>query len=74
MNAKDVMIQISECAQISKEHSLKAAIIMLSAVRRRLRNTEFRPRGRGHRKDARRAVPPPAGKGRRYDDRSHPSF
>jgi CBS domain-containing protein len=44
MNAKDVMIQISECAQISKEHSLQAAIIMLSAVRRRLRNTEFRPR------------------------------
>ncbi len=44
MNAKDVMIQISECAQISKEHSLQAAIIMLSAVRRRLRNMEFRPR------------------------------
>lgn len=44
MNTRDVMIQISDCAQISKEHSLQAAIIMLSAVRRRLRDTEFRPR------------------------------
>jgi CBS domain containing-hemolysin-like protein len=38
------MIQISDCAQISREHSLQAAIIMLSAVRRRLRDTDFRPR------------------------------
>jgi CBS domain-containing protein len=44
MNAKDVMIQISDCAQISREHSLQAAIIMLSAVRRRFRDAEFRPR------------------------------
>lgn len=44
MNTRDVMIQISDCAQISREHSLQAAIIMLSAVRRRLRDMEFRPR------------------------------
>lgn len=44
MNTRDVMIQISDCAQISREHSLQAAIIMLSAVRRRLRDAEFRPR------------------------------
>jgi CBS-domain-containing membrane protein len=44
MITRDVMIQLSDCAQISKEHSLQAAVIMLSAVRRRFNSAEFRPR------------------------------
>ncbi len=44
MKVRDVMIQISDCALVSSEHSLQAAMIMLSAVRRRFRDAEFRPR------------------------------
>ncbi len=36
MNAKDVMIPISDCAQVAEDHSLQAAMIMLSAYRQRL--------------------------------------
>jgi CBS domain containing-hemolysin-like protein len=44
MKTKDVMIQLSDCAQVSREQSLQAAFIMLSAVRQRFQDAEFRPR------------------------------
>lgn len=44
MQIKEIMIPLSECAQVSGEQSLQAAFIMLSAVRQRLRDSEFRPR------------------------------
>lgn len=44
MNAKDVMIPISDCAQVAEDHSLQAAMIMLSAYRQRLSKTSFPPR------------------------------
>ena len=44
MNTKDIMIKLSDCAQVSKEQSLQAAVIMLAAVRRRCQDMEFRPR------------------------------
>ncbi len=44
MNAKDVMIPISDCAQVAEDHSLQAAMIMLSAYRQRLSKTSYPPR------------------------------
>jgi CBS domain-containing protein len=44
MKAKDVMIPISDCAQVAEDHSLQAAIIMLSAYRQRLSKTSYPPR------------------------------
>jgi len=44
MKAKNVMIPISDCPQVSEDHSLQAAIIMLSAYRQRLSKTSYPPR------------------------------
>jgi CBS domain containing-hemolysin-like protein len=44
MQTRDIMIPLSECAQVSSEQSLQAAFIMLSAVRQRQRDADFRPR------------------------------
>lgn len=44
MKARDVMIPVSDCAQVSEDHSLQSAMIMLSAYRQRFRNSDFPPR------------------------------
>lgn len=44
MNARDVMISLSDCAQVAEDHSLQAAMIMLSAYRQRFSKTSFPPR------------------------------
>lgn len=44
MNARDVMISLSDCAQVAEDHSLQAAMIMLSAYRQRFSKTSYPPR------------------------------
>lgn len=44
MKVKDLMIPLSECPHVAEDRSLQAAIIMLSAFRRRLRDSDYPPR------------------------------
>ena len=44
MKAKDLMIPLSECAQVAEDRSLQDAMIMLSAFRKRYSRSDFSPR------------------------------
>jgi CBS domain-containing protein len=44
MRAKDLMIPLSECAQVAEDRSLQDAMIMLSAFRRRYSRPDYSPR------------------------------
>jgi CBS domain-containing protein len=44
MKAKDLMIPLSECAQVAEDRSLQEAMIMLSAFRQRYSGSDFPPR------------------------------
>jgi CBS domain-containing protein len=44
MKAKDLMIPLSECAQVAEDRSLQDAMIMLNAFRQRLTNSTYAPR------------------------------
>ena len=44
MKAKDLMIPLSECAQVAEDRSLQEAIIMLNAFRQRYANSAYAPR------------------------------
>ena len=44
MKAKDLMIPLSECAQVAEDRSLRDAMIMLSAFRKRYSRSDFFPR------------------------------
>lgn len=44
MKAKDLMIPLSECAQVAEDRSLQEAITMLSAFRRRYARSDYTPR------------------------------
>jgi CBS domain-containing protein len=44
MNARDVMISLSDCAQVAEDHSLQAAMIMLTAYRQRHSRSSYPPR------------------------------
>jgi len=44
MKAKDLMIPLSDCAQVAGDRSLQDAMIMLNAFRQRLTNSTYAPR------------------------------
>jgi CBS domain-containing protein len=44
MKAKDLIIPLSECAQIAEDRSLQDAMIMLSAFRQRYSRSDYSPR------------------------------
>jgi CBS domain-containing protein len=44
MKAKDLMISLSECAQVAEDRSLQEAMIMLSAFRKRYSRSDYAPR------------------------------
>ena len=44
MKAKDLMIPLSECAQVAEDRSLQEAMIMLNAFRQRYANSAYAPR------------------------------
>lgn len=44
MKAKDLMIPLSECAQVAEDRSLQEAMIMLSAFRQRYSRSDYSPR------------------------------
>jgi CBS domain-containing protein len=44
MKVKDLMIPLSECAQLAEDRSLQDAMVLLSAVRRRYSRSDFSPR------------------------------
>ena len=44
MKAKDLMIPLSECAQVAEDRSLQDAMTMLSAFRRRYSRSDYSPR------------------------------
>ena len=43
MKAKDLMIPLSECAQVAEDRSLQDAMIMLSAFRKRYSRSDYSP-------------------------------
>jgi CBS domain-containing protein len=44
MKARDLMIPLSECAQIAEDRSLQDAMILLSAFRQRYSRSDYSPR------------------------------
>jgi CBS domain-containing protein len=44
MKAMDLMISLSECAQVAEDRSLQEAMIMLSAFRKRYSRSDYAPR------------------------------
>jgi len=44
MKAKDLMISLSECAQVAEDRSLQEAMILLSAFRQRYSRSDYPPR------------------------------
>jgi CBS domain-containing protein len=44
MKAKDLMIPLSDCAQVAADRSLQEAMIMLNAFRQRYANSAYAPR------------------------------
>jgi len=44
MKVKDLMIPLSECAQVAEDRSLQEAITMLSAFRQRYSGSDYAPR------------------------------